>query len=122
MNQTDLLQEGEDRIPHTFFVIGESRTNADNAITKTYGSFYVAFEVDEETEQVLYFNCTHTLELTEQFLKRIFVGQHFPTIGTWLEKVLERRYGGSSRRAVVVSYRDALKRYQAMRRGGERQL
>ena len=102
----------------TYFVIGESRTNADNAITKIYGSFYLAFEVDEQTEQVLDFSCTHTLDLTEKFLKKLFVGQHFPSADTWLEEVLERRYGGSSRRAVPVSYRDALKRYRAMRRGG----
>lgn len=102
----------------TYFVIGESRTNADNAITKIYGSFYLAFEVDEQTEQVLDFSCTHTLDLTENFLKKLFVGQHFPSVDTWLEEVLERRYGGSSRRAVLVSYRDALKRYRTMRRGG----
>lgn len=119
MAQTGLLPEGTERTPQTLFVIGESRTNADNAITKIYGSFYLAFEIDAQTEQVLDFNCTHTLELTEQFLKRIFVGQHFPSIDSWLEGVLERRYGGSSRRAVMVSYRDALKRYRTMRRGGE---
>ena len=38
--------------------------------------------------------------------------------GEPVEEVLERRYGGSSRRAVLVSYRDALKRYRTMRRGG----
>lgn len=102
----------------TYFVIGESRTNADNAITTIYGSFYLAFEVDEQSEQVLDFSCTHTLDLTEKFLKNLFVGQHFPSIDAWLEEVLERRYGGSSRRAVLVSYRDALKRYRSMRRGG----
>jgi beta-lactamase class A len=102
----------------TYFVIGESRTNSDNAITKIYGSFYMAFEVDERTEQVLAFECTHTLDLTQQFLRKLFVGQHFPSINTWLEEVLEHRYGGSSRRAVLVSYRDALKRYRAMRREG----
>ena len=102
----------------TYFVIGESRTNADNAITRIYGSFYMAFEISEQTGQVLGFNCTHTLELTEQFLRKLFLGQHFPSIDAWLEEVLERRYGGSSKRAVLVSYRDALKRYRAMRRGG----
>lgn len=102
----------------TYFVIGESRTNADNAITKIYGSFYLAFEVDEKTERVVAFSCTHTLDLTENFLRKIFWGQHFPSIDAWLEETLERRYGGSSRRAVLVSYRDALKRYRSMRRGG----
>ncbi len=101
----------------TYFVIGESRTNVDNAITKIYGSFYMAFEINEQTEQVEAFSCTHTVELTEQFLRKLFWGQHFPSIDAWLEEVLERRYGGSSKRAVLVSYRDALKRYRTMRRG-----
>ena len=47
----------------TFFVIGESRTNADNAITKQYGSFYMGFEIDGETNQILDFSCTHTLDV-----------------------------------------------------------
>ena len=38
---------------HSVFVIGESRTNADNAITKMYGTFYMACEIDDETSEVL---------------------------------------------------------------------
>jgi beta-lactamase class A len=100
-----------------YYVIGESRTNADNAITSIYGSFYMAFEVDSETETVLRFGCTHTLELTEQFLQDMFVGQSFPGIDAWLDNTLKRYYGGSSRRAVLTSYRDALKRYHTMKGG-----
>jgi len=96
------------------FVIGESRTNADNAITKTYGSFYMAFEVDDATYEVLDFSCTHTIDLTERYLSKVFIGRQFQNIGNWLERELEIHYGGSSRKAVVVSYRDALKRWQAM--------
>ena len=118
MAEADKTQDSGGADVRSYFVIGESRTNADNAITAIYGSFYMAFEISEQTEQVLGFNCTHTLELTEQFLRRLFLGQHFPSIDTWLEEVLERRYGGSSRRAVLVSYRDALKRYRTMRKGG----
>lgn len=106
-------------LPNTYFVIGEARTNSDNAITKIYGSFYLAFEVDGESEQVLEFQCTHTLGMTENFFRQWFVGQSFPEIGDWLEQELERRYGGSSRRAIMTAYRDALKRYRSMRRGGE---
>ena len=29
----------------TYYIVGESRTNVDNAITKVYGSFFIAFEV-----------------------------------------------------------------------------
>ena len=100
-----------------YYVIGESRTNADNAITTIYGSFYMAFEVDCETEEVIRFGCTHTLDVTEQFLKDLFLGRHFPSIEEWLEPTLKRYYGGSSRRAVLTGYRDALKRYHTMKEG-----
>ena len=58
------------------YLIGESRTNLDNAITKIFNSFYLAFEVDPETDQILQFGCTHTVDLTETFLSRLFVGQN----------------------------------------------
>ena len=38
-----------------------------------------------------------------------------------LEKKLEQCYGGSSRKAVLVAYQNALKRYQMMRRGGKKE-
>ena len=99
----------------TYYVIGEARTNMDNAITKIYGSFYLAFEVDEETDAIVDFGCTHTLTLTETYLKKLFLGQNFLQVGEWLEPELERRYGGSSKRAVLVAYQNALKKYQSMK-------
>lgn len=101
---------------NSVFIIGESRTNSDNAITKKYGTFYMAFEVDDLTSEVLDFSCTHTITIstTEAFLRKLFVGQVFPEIDMWLENTLNRRYGGSSRRAVLVAYRDALKRWRSM--------
>ena len=99
---------------HSVFVIGESRTNLDNAITQMYGSFYMAFEVDDVTHEVLDFSCTHTIDLTERYLSKLFIGRRFQDIENWLESELSQRYGGSSRKAVLVSYRDALKRWQIM--------
>jgi beta-lactamase class A len=101
--------------PASYFVIGESRTNADNAITHIFGSFYLALEIDGATEEILAFNCTHTLELTEVFLRRLFVGRNVYEVDEGLETTLRQCYGGSSRRAVLTSFRDALKRYRAIR-------
>ena len=107
----------EANVPTSYFVVGESRTNADNSITRIYGSFYMALEIDAKSEKVIGFNCTHTLALTEEYLRKLFIGEVFPGIDSWLEKTLHQYYGGSSRKAVVTSYRDALKRYHALRRG-----
>lgn len=99
---------------HSVFVIGESRTNADNAITKMYGTFYMAFEIDDDTCEVLDFSCTHTIDTTQSYLRKLFLGQNFVEIDGWLEETLNSRYGGSSRKAVLVAYRDALKRWHLM--------
>ena len=41
MNAYELEQGPGGAKTRTYFVIGESRTNADNAITTIYGSFYL---------------------------------------------------------------------------------
>ena len=70
--------------------------------------------LDDITYEVLDFSCTHTVGVTERYLSKLFLGKRFPDIENWLDEVLEKRYGGSSRKAVMVSYIDALKRWQIM--------
>ena len=43
MAEADKTQDSGGADVRSYFVIGESRTNADNAITAIYGSFYMAF-------------------------------------------------------------------------------
>ena len=45
----------------TVYIIGESRTNLDNAITKVYGTFYIAFEIIPETEEIIEVDCSRTV-------------------------------------------------------------
>ncbi len=95
----------------SIYIIGESRTNHDNAITKIYGSFYIAFEVSYNDGIILSFACTHTLNLTEEFLRKIFIGKSLEKDYEELESEIASRYYGSSVKAVLVSLKDAHKRY-----------
>lgn len=94
----------------TIYIIGESRTNLDNAITLIYNSFYIAFEIDVDTDEIIDVGCTHTIDITERFIKKLLVGKNF--VAGNLEQEIKRRYHGTSQKAVIVSYRDALKKYQ----------
>ena len=76
----------------------------------------MAFEVDE-AGIVVDFGCTHTLAITERFLNKLFLGRSFLQLDDTLEKELASRYSGTSRKAMLIAYRDARKRYQAMRAG-----
>ncbi len=97
----------------TLYIIGESRTNSDNAITKMFGSFYMALEMEAESGRIVDFSCTHSLELTETFLRRVFVGRSLLREYDQLENEVSRRYHGSSAKAVLAAMKDAEKRYRA---------
>ena len=83
----------------TYYIVGESRTNVDNAITKVYGSFFIAFEVIPSTGEIIQTDCSRTLELTNDFIRKLFLHKHLETDA----KVIEE---------LIVAYRDALKHYQ----------
>jgi hypothetical protein len=95
----------------TVFIIGESRTNMDNAITVIYNSFYIGFEVDIETDEIIDVGCVHTIDITERFIKKIFTGRNIIAFEKDVEQIIKRCYHGTSQKAVVVSYKDALKKY-----------
>ena len=97
---------------NSLFIIGESRTNSDNAITDIYGSFYIALEVEAHTGTIVDFSCTHTLEVTEKFLRKIFLGKSLRDDVAVLMEEIQSRYFGSSRKAIIVSLCDAEKRYK----------
>ncbi len=94
----------------TVYIVGESRTNMDNAITIIYNSFYIAFDVHIETGEIVDLGCTHTIDITEKFIKKIFIGKDINNF-EGIENEIKRRYHGTSQKAVIVSYKDALKKY-----------
>ena len=99
----------------TYYVIGESRTNLDNAITRMYGGFFIAFELVPETGEIVEVDCSRTLELTHDFVRRMFLYKRLEADEKEIEAEVKRRYHGSSSKAILVAYRDALKHYQKIR-------
>ncbi|WP_071025534.1 DUF3870 domain-containing protein [Peptoniphilus raoultii] len=96
----------------TIYITGEARTTLDNAITKIYGSFYLAFVIDSETGEILKADCNTTLELTREFLKELFIGKIIDKDEEAIIEEISSRYFASSSRAIVVAYRDALQRFK----------
>lgn len=99
----------------TYYIIGESRTSLDNAITKVYGIFYIAFEVIPETGEIVQAECSRTLELTNDFIRRMFLHKRLIADEALIEAEVRRRYHGSSAKAILVAYRDAVKHFQKAR-------
>lgn len=94
----------------TVYIIGESRTNMDNAITLIYNSFYMGLEIDVQNDKIIDVGCIHTLALTEKFVRNMFIGKDIKDSDI-IENEIKRRYHGTSQKAIIVSYKDALKKY-----------
>lgn len=98
----------------TLYITGEARTTMDNAITKIYGVFYIAMEVEKATGAILCFDCNATLDLTKDFISKIFIGKNIILDEENIIDEINRRYLASSCRAIIVSYRDALQKYKKL--------
>lgn len=98
---------------NTLYLTGEARTNSDNAITKIYGVFYLAFEIEENGE-IINMDSNATLELTREFIRKIFVGKNI-TDEDLITKEILRRYNASSTKAIISAYKDALQRYKKLK-------
>lgn len=96
----------------TLYITGEARTNMDNAITKIYGLFYIAMEVDRKSGDIYCFDCNATLELTRDFVKRIFEGKNIVKDEEKIISEINTRYLASSAKAITVAYRDTLQKYK----------
>lgn len=98
---------------NTLYLTGEARTTSDNAITKIYGVFYLAFEVDVDGN-IIDSDSNATLELTRKFIKDIFAGKNIKDQETITEEI-QRRYNASSTKAIISAYKDALQRYKNLK-------
>ena len=99
----------------TIYVTGEARTTIDNAITKMFGTFYIAFEVILSTDEIIDMDCNATLRLTRDFIKRIFLNYNIIKDEEILKKEIATRYFGSSSKAILTAYHDALQHYKKIK-------
>ena len=103
----------------TVYLVGNSKTNTDNAITTLYKSFYIGFVVEPGSGRIIDVGCASTLRTTDEFVRSIFVGKAMGKDDEELEAEVKRRYHGSSQRAIVVAYKDAAKKLAEIQGRGQ---
>ena len=95
----------------TVYIIGHAKTNTDNAITDHFKLFFIGFVVDVTTDEIIDLACTSTISTTERFIASIFVGRKLDDYYEHIEEEIKMRYFGSSQRAILVAYKEAIKKY-----------
>ncbi len=95
----------------TLYIVGNSKTNTENAITHKFHSFYIGFVAEGSTGKIIDLSCSSTIRTTEEFIKSLFYGKSLAEYDENLENDIKRRYHGSSQKAIIVAYKDAVKKY-----------
>ncbi|MBS4537920.1 DUF3870 domain-containing protein [Clostridium sp. D2Q-11] len=96
---------------NTVYVVGHGKTTSDNAITERFKMFFIGFVIDSKTDEIVDLSCSATIPTTQEFIANIFVGKKMDKYRGEIEKEIIRRYFGSSQKAIIVSYKDAVKKY-----------
>lgn len=100
---------------NTVYVVGNSKTNVDNAITSMYNSFFIGFVVDTENDTIIDLSCSATIRTTDEFINSLLIGRKLTEFDASLEEEIKRRYHGSSQRAIIVAYKDASIKYNEVK-------
>lgn len=99
----------------TVYVVGNSKTNAENPITGQFNSFFIGFVVDTEGDTIIDVSCSSTIRTTNDFVMSLFAGKTLAEYDMKLEEEIRRRYHGSSQRAIIVAYKDAVRQYSEIK-------
>lgn len=99
----------------TVYVVGNSKTNTENAITAMYNSFYIGFVVDITTDRIVDLSCSSTIRTTDEFVQSLLIGKMLNIYDEEVENEVKRRYHGSSQRAILVAYKDGIKKYNEIK-------
>lgn len=99
----------------TVYVLGHGKTSNDNAITSTFKIFFIGFVIDTKNDKVVDLECSATIDITKRFVRDMFIGKSFAEYDSELVETVKRRYFGTSQKAIIIAYKDALKKYKEIK-------
>ena len=108
----DKIPKGKAFPEDSILIVGNAQTTGDNPITHQYNGFFMTFIVDGVSGTVLDCSTSVVLDLTGRFIRDFFVGRRLAEDELAIVAEVNRRYYGSSRKAIIVAYKDALKKFR----------
>ncbi|WP_211748259.1 DUF3870 domain-containing protein [Paenibacillus sp. Marseille-Q4541] len=94
----------------TIYIVGDAQTSVNNPITQQFSAFFIGLVVDTTNHKIIDAGCSSTIPLTSRFVRTLFIGQSMLDLEIVVEQV-RTRYYGSSQKAIIVAFKDALKKY-----------
>lgn len=100
---------------NTIYLVGDSRTSKNNPITAQFNSFFITLIIRSEDGEIIDAGVSTMLEETRMFIKSIFIGHSMDENPQNIVDEINSRYYGSSQKALIVAWKDALKKYKSIK-------
>lgn len=97
---------------NSILVIGNSQTTGFNPINQQYGACFITFILAGDTGEIIDCGVSATVKTTERFIRGMFLGKRLTEDEELIIAQVQSRYFGSSQKAIIAAYRDALKKYR----------
>ncbi len=98
---------------HAVYIIGDSKTASNNPITQKFNTFFIGLVIDRNSHEILEAECSSTIALTSKFVQSIFKGKSMNEPEAVIQEI-EKRYFGSSQKAIIVAFKNAHIKYTQM--------
>lgn len=102
---------------NSLYIVGNSKSQANNPITQVYGQFFIGFIVEKESGKIIDVECNAIISLTNNILKDILIGESMTADFDSIRLKIASRYLGSSQKAILVAFKDAQKKYLDFKSG-----
>jgi len=100
---------------NTVYIVGHGKTSCDNAITSNFKIFFIGFVIDTVDDSIVDLECSATISITSRFVHDLFAGKSFKDYDPKIEEEIARRYYGTSQKAIITAYKDAVKKYREVK-------
>lgn len=100
---------------NTMYIVGDSRTAKSNPITTQFNSFFITLIINKDNGMIIDAGVSTMLEETRLFIKSLFIGHSMDEDPEIIVEEINTRYYGSSQKALVVAWKDALKKYNGIK-------
>ncbi|MCD7952658.1 MAG: DUF3870 domain-containing protein [Synergistaceae bacterium] len=88
----------------TLCIIGNAKSPKSDPITHRFVHFFITFIADAETGEIIDLEVSTALQLTNIFIRGLFIGQSLAAVDEALLEKVRTHYLGTSQRAIQVAY------------------
>lgn len=101
---------------NTWYITGHAQLPSDIPAYQLFKTVVIGLEVEPETGLITRAYCTLATPVARNIIASIIKGHNIPQDETLIIKEIDERYHGTSKKAVIYAFREAVKEYLTLKK------